>query len=100
MPCLGSFAVIKNHDPKKLGKESFILFFTVFMSHSLSCREARTGTQGKNLLMETKAEAMTNAPYCLTLHALISLLSYTAQDNLTEVGIAQKGLGPSTSIIN
>lgn len=28
MSCLGSFAVIKNHDPqKKPGKESFILFF-------------------------------------------------------------------------
>lgn len=50
--------------------------------------------------METKAEAMKNALYCLTLHAVIGLLSYTAQDNLAKVGIAQKGLGPSTPIIN
>lgn len=67
------------------------------MVYSASSREAKAGSQGKNLEAGTAAERtdrQRNGARSFDPHGLVSMLSYITQDNLPQGGTADSGLGP------
>lgn len=73
------------------------------MVYSAPSREAKAGSQGKNLEAGTAAERtdhQRNGARSFDPHGLVSMLSYITQDNLPQGGTADSGLGPPTSKIN
>ena len=68
--------VMEHHDQRILGRKGFIWL----PHHYLAFKEARTGTHtGQEL--EAEAGPWRGAAYWLTLHDLLSLLSYRTQDH-------------------
>lgn len=65
-----SQTVIKHQDPKQLGEER--VFNLAYNSASQSIGK---GSQGRNSRQELKQRPRRNAPYCLFLNGLLSLLS-------------------------
>lgn len=75
----------------------------IIMDYSASSREAKARTQGKNLEARTKVEGTDhrrNGACWLDPLGLVSLLSYTVQDNQPQGGTAHSDLGPPTSKLN
>lgn len=79
------------------GKGSFCL---TLPGRSPSLREARAGTQGRNV--EAGTEADTTKEHRLLAHSswLSLLLVYITEDHLPRRGIAHSELGPPTSVTN
>ena len=83
----------KHHDQKSVGRKGIWL---IFLGHSPSLREVREGHQ-----VRTEAQAMEEQCLSrLTLHGLLSLLSYTTHDGLPTNDSVHRELDPPTSISN
>lgn len=70
------------------------------MGYSPTLREIRTGNKKQETRCKDGSrdhEGMTVQP--LTFRSLLSLLSYTAKDNISRCDDAHSGLGPITLII-
>ena len=72
----------------------------VYLNHSLSLKEVRAGSQGRNLEVSAEAESMEE--YCLLCCFPIACSDcfLTQPRLLPRDGIAHSGLGPSVSISN
>jgi hypothetical protein len=75
-----SIAVVKHHDQKQSGEER-VYSISQLSGNTPSLREARVGTQGRDVKAETEAEATEGCCF-LTSHGLFSRLSYIPQDHL------------------
>lgn len=82
-----SVAVIKHHSQNQLVEETVYLILQLM---NLSLREVKAGTQSRNQEAGTEAETMVTD----------QLFMDSSSCFLTQSGMAPRGLGPSTSVIN
>ena len=75
-----------------LGRRGFILLTVPY--NNASCKAVREVIRGRNLEAGADPEAMRGAAYRLTLHGLLSLLSYRTQDHQPRDSPSHKGSGP------
>lgn len=75
-----------------LGRKGLILL----RDHCLSLKEAKAGTQGRNM----KQKPQGSCAYWPVLSGLLNYLSYLAHTHLPRDGAAHSGLGPATAVNN
>lgn len=67
---------------------------------SSSSRKVRTGTRDRYMVVEIQQWRWRKTAYWIALCDLLSLFSYTMQDDIPRSGTTSNGIGLSTSIMN
>lgn len=96
----GSFAVIKHHNHKQLGKG--MVYFSLQLSHCHSSLgwEIGAGTLGRNLEAGTEAEVMEEHSSLVASCSSLSLLFSIFHDQLFRGCVCHNGLSLPTANIN